>query len=63
LRRAGRKEQELSHAAKSAGWKVELAAAMKDRTTATNRWLREALHMGGLHAVSRLVNAWPGKRK
>jgi hypothetical protein len=31
---------------------------MKTRTTATNRWLGEHLHMGGLHEVSRLASAW-----
>lgn len=33
---------------KSARWKVAVAAAMKARTTATNRWLGAALNMGGL---------------
>ena len=43
---------------KSAPWKVAVAAAMKERTTATNRWLGDALNMGGLHEVSRRVSAW-----
>lgn len=43
---------------KSAGWKTALAATMKARTTATNRWLGVALNMGGLHEVSRAVSAW-----
>jgi hypothetical protein len=32
-------------------------AAMKAKTTVTNRWLSEALHMGSLHEVSRQVAA------
>lgn len=31
---------------------------MKARTTATNRWLGAALHMGGLHEVSRQASGW-----
>jgi hypothetical protein len=43
---------------KSSRWKAALAAAMKARTTATNRWLGAALNMRGLHEVSRQVGAW-----
>lgn len=35
-----------------------MAAAMKARTAATNRWLGAALNMGGLHDVSREISAW-----
>jgi hypothetical protein len=35
-----------------------LAAALKEQTTVTNRWLGEALHLGNLHEVSRKVAAW-----
>jgi hypothetical protein len=31
---------------------------MKARTTVTNCWLAEELHMGSLHEVSRRVTAW-----
>lgn len=48
----------LAQAGKSEPWKLALAAAMKQRTTATNRWLAEHLRMGNLHEVSRKVNLW-----
>ena len=40
---------------------LALAAALKARTTATNRWLGAALHLGSLHEVSRKVAAWTRK--
>jgi putative transposase len=68
LSRLGRTADQLARERKSAPWKAALAAAMKTRTTATNRWLGEHLHMGGLHEVSRQVGAWlrapdPGLQK
>ena len=47
---------------KSANWKLEIAAAMKQRTTVTNRWLSDALRMGHPSEVSRLVTAMISKR-
>jgi putative transposase len=58
LRKLRRTPADLATERKSARWKVALAAALKTRTTATNRWLGTALHMGGLHEVSRQVSAW-----
>ncbi len=58
LGRLRRKPTDVAQAPKSATWKVAIAAAMKARTTVTNRWLAEALNMGGLHEVSRQVSAW-----
>lgn len=49
---------DLIREGKSVPWKLALAAAMKTRTVATNRWLGEQLHMGNLHEVSRKVSAW-----
>jgi putative transposase len=63
LAKQGRTEKELAEDRKSAGWKVALAATMKARTTATNRWLGEKLRMGGLHEVSRRVSAWQRQAK
>jgi hypothetical protein len=57
LREAKRTRKELGRSAKMADWKVALAAAMKAKTTVTNRWLAEELHMGSLHEVSRRVAA------
>lgn len=58
LGKLGRTHGELKTDRKSAGWKAALAAALKTRTTATNRWLGENLNMGGLHEVSRQVGVW-----
>lgn len=58
LRKLRRKPEELAQAGKSADWKLAIAAALKDRTTVTNRWLATTLHMGNLHEVSRKVSAW-----
>jgi ribonucleotide monophosphatase NagD (HAD superfamily) len=58
LKEAKRTRKDLHRSAKMADWKVALAAAMKERTTVTNRWLAEELHMGSLHEVSRRVTAW-----
>jgi REP element-mobilizing transposase RayT len=58
LRRLRRTREDLAAGPKSAAWKVALAAALKQRTTVTNRWLSEHLHLGNLYEVSRKVSAW-----
>ena len=58
LRLLGRRVEDLSGAGKSEPWKLALAAVLKSRTTATNRWLGTTLHLGNLHEVSRKVAAW-----
>lgn len=58
LRKLGRTAKDLGKAGKSVDWKLALAAALKARTTATNRWLGTELHMGNLHEVSRKVAGW-----
>ena len=58
LHRAGRSREELVGAGKSTDWKLALAAALKARTTVTNRWLGATLHLGNLYEVSRKVAAW-----
>jgi hypothetical protein len=57
LATAGKTRGELQDSAKMAGWKIELASALKAKTLVTNRWLAEHLHMGSLHEVSRRVAA------
>lgn len=54
----GYSPEDLKLAGRSADWKVALAAALKTRTTVTNRWMSEHLNLGNLHEVSRKVNAW-----
>ena len=58
LGQLGRTEAELAAVGKSEGWKLALAATLKARTTATNRWLGTTLQLGNLHEVSRKVAAW-----
>ncbi len=58
LRTLGRTRQEAESEGKSADWKLAVAAAMKARSTVTNRWLSENLHLGAMHEVSRKVSQW-----
>ena len=58
LRKLGRSTKALAKEGKSVDWKLALAAALKSRTTVTNRWLGTTLQMGNLHEVSRKVAAW-----
>jgi REP element-mobilizing transposase RayT len=58
LKSIGRKPSEATADGKFAEWKVAVAAAMKERTTVTNRWLSDNLAMGSIPEVSRRVTAW-----
>ena len=58
LQQLGRQRAELALAGKSVPWKVALGAALKQRTTATNRWLAGNLHLGDPSEVSRKTNRW-----
>jgi REP element-mobilizing transposase RayT len=58
LRKLGRPSGDLVKEGKSVDWKLALAAVLKSRTTATNRWLGTNLRLGNLHEVSRKVAAW-----
>jgi len=58
LHQAGFEMKDATNLPESAPWKTLVAAAMKSKTTVTNRWLAEQLHMGSLHEVSRRINAW-----
>ena len=54
---------DMHETAKSADWKVALAAEMKRHTTATNRWLSNALDMGNEFTLSSLAaECHSGKR-
>jgi REP element-mobilizing transposase RayT len=55
LRRVRKTDADIKAARKSADWKVAIAAALKLKTQASNRWLCEQLHMGTPVAVSQLV--------
>ena len=46
LSQVGRQRTALIREGKSVGWKLAVAAALKERTTATNGWLSETLRMG-----------------
>lgn len=48
----------ISPPPQSAASKPALAAALKARTTVTNRWLAETLRMGNPHEVNRKVGTW-----
>ncbi len=58
LPKLGRPAGDLKKEGKSVPWKLALAAALKSRTTATNRWLGTNLYLGNLHEVSRKVAEW-----
>ena len=61
LKAIGRTRSEATADRKFAEWKVTVAAAMKERTSVTNRWLRDNLAMGSVAEVSRRVAAWNRK--
>ena len=63
LQRLHRNREELSRSSKSADWKLALALALKARTTVTNRWLGEHLHLGARDEVCRKLNARKRRRK
>ena len=54
----GNYRSDLATSGKSADWKIAIAAALKARTTVTNRWLATTLHLGNLYEVSRKVAVW-----
>ena len=58
LKKVGKQKSDLAKEGKSIGWKVDLAAAMKQQTTVTNRWLGENLHLGNMYEVSRKISDW-----
>jgi len=57
MRRLKKSEADLTKSIKGALWKVEIAATLKTKTTASNPWIARRLHMGHPNYVSNLVNA------
>lgn len=55
LKALGRTDSEVASAAKSAPWKVAIAALLKERTQASNPWLARRLAIGRAKYVSHLV--------
>ena len=55
LRHTGKTTAEIKAERKSADWKIAIAAILKLKTQASNRWLCEQLHMGTPVAVSQLT--------
>jgi hypothetical protein len=58
LAKLGKSATDLERDGKSVRWKVALAAVMRTRTTATNRWMNEHVHVGNLDEESRKINFW-----
>ena len=51
----GKSSEDCSRDKKSAEWKILVAAALKQCTSASNAWIARSLNMGVPHAVSRYV--------
>jgi REP element-mobilizing transposase RayT len=56
MKQAGRTSAEAAGERKGATWKVALAAEMRRKTSASNPWIAEALHMGSGNAVSQYLS-------
>jgi hypothetical protein len=55
LRQIGKTKADARTERKSAPWKIALAADLKQKTQASNRWICEQLHMGTPVGVSQMV--------
>ena len=53
LRKLRHQPSECARTRKAAPWKVAIATHLKERSTVTNPWLAQRLHMGAADAVSR----------
>lgn len=58
LAQLGKTPDDLRAAAKSAPWKIALAASIRQDVLVSNHWLGEHLHLGSPERVSRNLNAW-----
>lgn len=56
LHAAGKSEADARDDFYSAPWKVAIAAALRQTTTASNRWIAEKLHMGAPNSVSQYLS-------
>ena len=56
IRKAGRTLADAASARKGTQWKVELAAEMRRKTSASNTWIAETLNMGSGNAVSEYLS-------
>ena len=57
LARAGKTEAEAKDDFKGAPWKIALAAALREKSPASNRWIARRLHMGAPSSVSQYLSA------
>jgi len=55
LEKIGKTLEEAKKSPKSAEWKVEIAGALRNQTTATNIWIAERLAMGHPSRVRNLI--------
>jgi hypothetical protein len=62
LQRDGVNRKDLLVGKKGAHWKVAMAMELRQTTSATNRWIAQALHMGKPNSVSKYLS-WQGFRK
>ena len=56
LKRLHKNESALLSETKGAGWKVEIARALRKTTTAKNGWIAKRLNMGHSSSVSNLIS-------
>ena len=57
LREAGKAEADVACDPKSAGWKIEIAGALRSGSTASNAWIAKNLNMGHPTRVSNLIHS------
>lgn len=64
MRKLGKTEADIQGDIKSAPWKIAIAAQIKSKSTVSNVWLAEQLHMGTPAGVSRYITEFrQGQRK
>ena len=63
MQASGKTAEDCVRDIKSAEWKIAVATALKQTTSATNVWISEALNMGVANAVSRYVGLYRQAKK